>query len=303
MKHIKRTLTAILTSLVITAGNISESAAQLNPLGAQYFHNQYLANPAMAAAEKALIISGSLRQNWSRIPGAPVIQSLTGEYRVGSRVGTGLSIYNEGAGLIKTTRVVGTYSYHLPINEESQQLHFGLSLGFMNERLMNENIDGDQGDISVGRFNRRETYMDGDFGAAYTDNRLNLQLSLPNLKSFFRTDENNTVDRSTFYTSAGYRWGLGEGESAFTVEPKVAFRGIKGYRNILDAGAHASLINDQLLLSAMYHSSKSASFSFGLNYHQFSLIGLYTSETAALRGYTAGNFEIGLKYKVPKKEQ
>ena len=43
-------------ALVFTV-SISSSSAQINPLGAQYFQNQYLANPAMAGFKEATPIT------------------------------------------------------------------------------------------------------------------------------------------------------------------------------------------------------------------------------------------------------
>ncbi|HEY0896332.1 MAG TPA: type IX secretion system membrane protein PorP/SprF, partial [Sphingobacteriaceae bacterium] len=191
----------------------------------------------------------------------------------------------------------GSYAYHLPLNTDGQALHFGVSVGFASERVMNENLNGDQGDQSVGRFNQRETFVDGDFGAAYTDSRLSIQAALPNLKSFFGTDENKAVDRSVFYSAVSYKWFFGTGVNSGTIEPKVAFRGVKGHDNLIDAGANLSLINNQLMLSGMYHSSQSATFGVGVIYNKaLSILGMYTTETAALRGYTNGNFEVGVRY-------
>ena len=36
------------------SASISNSTAQINPLGAQYFQNQYLANPAMAGYQSGM---------------------------------------------------------------------------------------------------------------------------------------------------------------------------------------------------------------------------------------------------------
>ncbi|HEY0896740.1 MAG TPA: PorP/SprF family type IX secretion system membrane protein [Sphingobacteriaceae bacterium] len=297
MKNIIRT--GIVIS-AMTLGSIGQSAAQLNPFGAQYFQNRYLANPSMAALENGLTFNGGFRQLWSKIPGSPVTNALTAEYRVNRKVGTGIRIVNEGSGLIKTTRVMGSYAYHLPLDEASRKLHLGLSFGFMNERLMNEKLDGEQGDITVSRFNRRETYLDGDFGAAYTADRLELEVALPNLKTLFAADDNDAVDQGTFYTSAAYRWTFGEGINAGTIQPKAAFRGVRGFNNMVDLGVQTTLINNQLILSGMYHTSRSATFGFGLDYREFSILGLYSTGTAALRTYTSGNFEIGIRYHMLK---
>lgn len=270
--------------------------AQLNPMGAQYFQNQYLGNPAMAGIEEGLHLKAGLRQLWTSIPGAPVSQTLTADYRMNGKVGLGINLYNDEAGLLKRTSVAATYAYHLPLNSAHRQLHFGLSLGLMYEGILNERIQGEQGDLSVNRFNQRETVIDGDFGAAYTSGKLTLQTALPNLKRLMQNDEHNTVDRAVFFTAASYKFIAGMGSNTVIVEPKVVFRGVKGYRDMWDAGSRIVLAEDRLFLTGMYHSSESATFGMGIKYEALRFTAMYTTETSVLTGYTGGNFEIGLQY-------
>src|SRR5690349_13055024 len=153
------------SALLITFVALSTSAAkaQLNPLSAQYFTNQYLINPAFAGAGQGLKLNGAYRKLWSNVPGSPLTQNLTADYGF-NKVGLGLTVNNESAGLQRQTRVVGSYAYHLPLNDNGQQLHFGVSLGFMSQRLENADIYGNPNDPTVGQYNDRKTYLDGDFG-------------------------------------------------------------------------------------------------------------------------------------------
>ncbi|HEY0897822.1 MAG TPA: PorP/SprF family type IX secretion system membrane protein [Sphingobacteriaceae bacterium] len=275
--------------------NSTVTRAQLNPLSAQYYSNEYLANPAMAAASGGIKVFGGLRQQWSMISGTPFSQAVTAEFALKEKAGLGLNLWNEQAGLIKTTRLMGSYAYHLPLNNENQKLHFGLSLGVASQRLMNEKLYGDPDDPTVGRFNDEGMYVDGDFGVAYTDNKFSIQAAIPNLNSFLKRDQNNITDRSTYYAAVSYRYAYGPTAG---IEPKLAFRGVQGHTNIVDAGVNVSLISNQLLFTGMYHSSQNATFGLGMNFRSLSFLGSYTTETSALRGYTSGNFEIGVGYRL-----
>ena len=298
MKRIKKITVGL---VLLIAGGTDSVMAQLDPMGAQYFQNQYLANPALAGKDAGLELNGGFRKQYSTLPGAPTTQTLTAGYQMNKRVGWGLNLYNDRAGLIKKTRVMGSYAYRLPLNGEDSQLHFGISLGFMNERISYGDIDGDQGDVVVGRFNERETYLDGDFGVAYTNKHLNIQAAIPNMKSFFGTDENNTIDRAVFFSSMSYKWFLGGSTGSAALEPKIVYRGVKGHDNLVDAGANFTMANEQLIFTGMYHSSQSATFGMGVNYNKtLTLMGMYTTETAAMQSYANGNFEIGLKYRFVK---
>jgi type IX secretion system PorP/SprF family membrane protein len=274
-----------------------QSNAQLNPMGSMYFENQYRGNPAMAGIQRGLRLNLGYRKLWSSIPGSPTIETLTGDNGFNEKVGIGLNIYNDKAGLFKRTRTLISYAYHLPLALENQHLSFGLSLGMMNERISDEDLNGDQGDSNVSNYNQRDNYIDGDFGLAYTSNKFTVQASLPNMKGFFKKDINtNSVDRSTFFSALSYKMKLGADIEA---EPKVCYRGVKGYDNIFDIGANLSYSN-MISLFGMYHSSESATFGLGLNYKAIGINGIYTAATSALRGYTNGNFEVNLAVRLGK---
>ncbi len=282
-----------------------EVKAQLNPLAGIYFQNQYLGNPAMAGINQGLNLNMGYRKQWSAMPGAPKTQSFTADYGTGKKVGLGLNVHNDEAGLIKRTRVMATYSYHLPLNAENQKLRFGISLGFMDDRVMNENINGDQNDISVSKFNQRDTYVDGDFGVAYTTEKLTIQGAIPNLKGFLQKEElNASTDRSAFFSAVSYKFYFPEALDGFGVEPKIAFRGVDGFDNILDVGANFTVANKAASVMAIYHSSQSATIGLGAIINSLgSVTANYTTSTAALNGYTSGNFQISLQLNLLKKKE
>ena len=292
---------ALLLLGLLTASTSLESRAQLSPMGVQYFQTEYLANPAMTGISQGYNLNVGYSQQWNSMPGAPVKQYLAGEFHMNEKVGLGFNIYNDEAGLLGKTRATGTFAYHLPLSADNHKLHFGISLGYALESLATEDIIGDQNDPSVSRFLERENFFDGDFGMAYSTNRLTIQAAIPNMKIFLDRDAANTVDRSAFFSSIAYKWAFGEDISRIILEPKVAFRAVKGYKNIVDAGANVNFANNQLNLSAIYHSSRSSTFGCGFNYKNMAIFGLYTTENTPMRGDSNGIFEIGLKVDVKKK--
>jgi len=304
---IKRTLlkaSAGASLLLVNIFSVTEAKAQLYPLGAIYFQNQYLANPAMAGIEEGIRMDMAYRKQWSTLPGAPQTQSLTADYGSEKKVGLGLNIYNDEAGLLKRSRVMATYAYHLPLNQENEKLHFGLSLGIMDERIVNEKIIGSQNDATVGRFNQRKTYLDGDFGIAYTNDRLTLQGSLPNLKTYFNKDqqEGGTANRTGFFGAASYKFFLPNIIEGMGFEPKVVYRQIRGNKSLADIGTNISLADNIVNVMAFYHTSESATIGMGVKYKSLMQIsGLYTTGTSALQGYTNGNFELNVKVNLKNK--
>lgn len=269
-------------------------SAQLNPMGAFYFQNQFLGNPAMAGMG-GLNLNLGIRKQWNTIPGSPATQTMTVDYALTDKAGLGFNVNNDQTGLFKRTRTVGTYAYHLPLNDKDDRLSFGLSLGILSERVSNEELSGDRDDLSVAGFNQRAAFLDGDFGLAYTTKGLNIQLALPNLKGIVKQDEVvGAIDRSTFFSAISYKIKTGI-SSGLDIEPKAVYRGVNGFNDILDLGANLSYGGNKLNFFGMYHSTRSATFGMGMNYQNFGFGGMYTTSTSALSGYTNGNFELSLR--------
>lgn len=277
------------------AQSLGNPSTLYEPLAAQYFLNPYIANPAMAGIDTGLHICVTYQKQWSDVPGAPEAKALTADYMFGKRVGLGMNLYNDKAGLLNSTKVAFTYAYHLPLSLHGESaLHFGLSAAFIARRLDTKSINGDISDEYIYAYNRRDNYFESDFGMAFTRKGLTLQASVPNVISFV---ENKPVDqginRALFFAAAGYKFEVGEQLSS--IEPKLCFRGVKGYDNIVDAGANFIFLRNLLNVFGMYHTSKSFSTGAGINYR--SIGGLqftYTSQTAGLSNYTNGTFELNL---------
>ncbi|WP_307531179.1 PorP/SprF family type IX secretion system membrane protein [Pedobacter sp. W3I1] len=211
-------------------------SAQLNPMGSAYFSNQYLINPAMAGLKEQLNLTAAIRQQFSSIPGSPFSQAFTADYGFTSRAAVALLVYNDRAGVLRNTHASGTFAYHLPLGA-SDKLSFGISLGVANDQINNSEVNGDINDPDLMDVNRRETYIDGDFGTAYTSGGLQVQIALPNMKHLFEKDSYEVADRSIFFSAISYRLTTGLG----ILEPKIAYRGIEGYHNIFDIGANLEL--------------------------------------------------------------
>lgn len=290
---------ALLTIGLLTG--LQKASAQIRPLGAQYYENQYISNPAFAGMDEGMNLNISYRNQWRSIPGSPVTMAVSGDYRVVDKVGVGFNVYNDKAGLIGRTRVMGTYAYHLPLNIDNNALHFGISLGVMKERLDENSIIATPDDLAAARYNQRKSYVDGDFGVAYTTERLTLQGALPNLKKFFKKDDANTVLGSTYLLAMSYK--IGTTLDVVSIEPKISFRGAKDIDNIWDIGTNLKLQNNLISFLGMYHSDKSSTFGVGLNYENFFIQGFYTSQLAGERQRTGGDFEINLKINLLKDQR
>jgi type IX secretion system PorP/SprF family membrane protein len=283
---------------------ILDAKAQLSPIGANFYQNQYLANPAMAGIKSGMYLNSGYNKQWSSIPGAPITQYFTIDNQSG-KIGQGLNIYSDKAGLLNRTRILGSYAYHLPINSDNDAFHFGLSFGLLLERINIADINGNNIDISIQRFNDRDLLLDGDFGIAYTTEKFTVQSAIPNLNNFFRTEIYNTANWNTFFTAINYNYKLEYNNSLYLLQPKISFRGVRESKDILDIGINFSTLQNKIFSSLIYHSSQNFTMGMGINYKDFTISCMYTTRTFTLKGYSDGNLEVGLGYYVktvsPKK--
>lgn len=276
---------------------VLKSQAQLNPLGAQYYVNQYLANPALAGTAPGFEIFGTLKGQWTAIDGAPIMQAVTlTRGSENKKVGLGLNFYNESAGIIKRTSLKATYAYHLPVNQGSSTLDFGLSAGYMDEWIDFNRVRGDNTDGSLANFNQRKMYFDGDFGLAFRSRRFTFQAALPNLKRLMDRDIVRAVaDRSLYMTALSYKLPFDSGAGEF--EPMMVYRGVQNHKDIVDVCANVSVINGKLNFTGIYHSTNSVTIGIGTVYKEsLSIMCQYTTSTADLQGYSNGEAEFGIKY-------
>ena len=270
-------------------------SAQINPLAAQYFQNTYLANPAMAGVKQGIFVNLGYRTQWTNIEGSPQNISATGEYGT-EKVGLGFNFYEDEAGLLTRSKLQASYAYHLPLNNDEKKLHFGISLGLQTNSLNLQKAIGSPNDLTALRFNDKESIIDGDFGLGYSDKNLTIEGSISNLKNQLQIEDNQISNYVTFMTAISYNVAF----SDWQLQPKVVYRGVKNFKNILDMGFELRTYNGQLNFMSMYHTNQSMSFGLAAfnRRRQWQLLTLYNTPVKALKSYAVGTFEIGLQFKI-----
>jgi type IX secretion system PorP/SprF family membrane protein len=291
MKHTKNILIGF--SLMLMA--ISASA-QINPMDAQFFKNPYLANPAKAGALAAARLNIAYRNQWSSMPGSPRSQMISYDTQA-NKVGLGLSVNTDRAGLLDFTKVMGTYAYHVPLNGDKRYLDFGLSLGFYKRNFGLDRVIGDPNDQSLLNYDTKPMF-EGDAGIAYSSPKFGAEVALYNLKGQFKGDFKNSADNQLAYIATDYLFEV----SDWSVKSKLAYRVVRNYTNIVDFGFNATSADEKLDFTTIYHSSKSMSFGIGyLHNKKWHILGVYNTPNTAIKGYVNGTFEVALSLNLQKK--
>lgn len=292
----------VVCCLFITAFNWQASAqyysqvpALLQPSGTQYFQNQYLANPAMAGIDTGLHLNAAHRRQWTGIDDAPVTTFITADMAIGGPSGMGLNIFSDKAGQLTRSRVALSYAYHLPLNTRGDQhLHFGLSLAINMQRVSLHHFNGDVSDPTLAAFNTREDYFEGEYGMAYTGKHWTIQAAIPNARALFSNKDDVSNGGTVLFGAAAYKF-TPEG-AVNSIEPKVCYRQIKNFDDIIDAGVNVAFLNGLLNLTGLYHSSKSFTAGAGVNINGAVVIqAMYTSQTEGIKTYVDGTYELGVK--------
>jgi len=306
MLHIKpRDFAKLFLTTLFMCCTFYSRAQTLNPLQSIYFQNQYLYNPALAGMDDNININLAYRAQWTEFPGTPKTTSFTTDFQPTEKVGLGIDIEEDVAGLLTQTNIMGTYAYHVPLSDHNQKLNFGLSAGIFNSRVNYNDVVGQLPDNEITQYNQIKPYFDGEFGIAYSSNNFSIGAAIPDLKSvFFRTsDEQFDVDRLEFIALASYKISLSNEDRNFVLEPVAGFRVVYGYNDIVDAGFKFTMENYGLWLQTIYHSSQSENVCVGFETGIYAFSFAYNFESGSLVDYSNGSFELGVTVKLGKKKK
>lgn len=106
--------------------------AQQDPLYSQYMLNPFIINPAYSGMTTDLNASAMYRKQWAGFEGSPVTFNANAHIALSAnKMGAGLIVLQDQIGTDKTTEMIATYAYHLPLSEKLK-LSFGLQGGVIN---------------------------------------------------------------------------------------------------------------------------------------------------------------------------
>jgi len=205
----------IIALISILAG-LGSLKAQQTPIFSQYYVDPFLYNPAVAGDSNYTNAYALYRNQWTGIPGAPqtAIFTIDGAVKP-DKVGLGLSIYNDQAGMIDRTGAYGTYAYHVKL-AENQRLSFGLSVGFDQNKIDFSQVKTDDlndptllSNIATATsFNGNAgiKYSYGNFGLGVASYQL-LQSSMNYASSYDSKSVDYTLNRQ-YMASAQYRFAI-----------------------------------------------------------------------------------------------
>jgi type IX secretion system PorP/SprF family membrane protein len=269
--------------------------AQRTTLPAQYFFNPYISNAAMAGTDSSLNLMASYNRQAENVTGTPVNMTFAADYFMGKRVGLGVNVFNQKAGILNQTRAAISYAYHLPVGNNGQRLSFGISAAFINKSISLSHVEGDQGDPLLIDYSSKGIRMDGDLGMAYLSDNWNFQVALPSFRNVMTKNETYSIDRPSLYAAGSYHFRLNQEISSIT--PLIAYSQMKEYKDILDLGVSVKGLNDILSVMAIYHTTENVSAGVSVTIRsQIALMAAYTSHPKDMGPNANGRFSLNAKW-------
>jgi type IX secretion system PorP/SprF family membrane protein len=285
---------------VVLSAALKVNAQQL-PLFSQYYYNPFVINPGftgMSDQTQAYLIH---RSQWKDMPGAPVTYALTVDGPVQSeKIGLGMSLFNDQAGMFKRTGLYTSYSYKFSINDEHHIVP-GVSVGIIDNTIDFSNASvRDAADPLMYGANQRKTTMDATFGVAYFWNDLSAGISVPQLLgNKVRFMENNTNVYTTLRRHvellAQYKLVISETNEVRFL-PSAVMRYVNGAPFQFDVNANFDW-KEMVRAGLSYRHGYSAAANAGVRLNN-NLVAGYTYEymISPLSGYSGGAHEIMLGY-------
>ncbi|HEY1062029.1 MAG TPA: type IX secretion system membrane protein PorP/SprF [Daejeonella sp.] len=287
--------------IVVLLLNCAGLFAQQNALFSQYMFNTLAFNPAYAGSRNVAAATALYRNQWVGIEGAPQTGTFTMDAPFANeRLGLGIQLMSDKVGITKTTGIVLSGAFRIPINEGS--LSFGLQ-GSMNNYhagFSSVNLDpsGPVPDMAFGSDVNKTLYNFGS-GAYYRNSRFYAGLSV---QDFVRNRLNNdTIDVGDItarqsahaYLATGYVFPLG---FDFNLKTSVLVKGVRGAP--VQGDLNATLwIKEVLAIGAEYRTSADISAMMEIRVSPRVSVGYaFDKSITSLRTYNSGSHEFMLRY-------
>lgn len=240
-----------LTIALCLAALTAPAFAQQDPQYSGYMFNHLAINPAYAGSRDVLSASLVIRNQWTGIDGAPKTSSINihGPLKK-KKVGLGLQLLGDELGPKKSSGLLGTYSYRIPVGKG--KLAMGLRAGVYNYNYNWDLIDyKDQADVYNMGGQQNITVPSADAGLYYYTQSFYCGLSASHILHGRLTTYDNITGRDAelathLFATASKAFQLSDN---FVLNPSVLVKATPNAPVAVDLNVNM-LIDDFLWLGA-----------------------------------------------------
>ena len=207
------------------------SAQEGIPLYQDYLTSSwYLIHPSMAGAASANQIRLTGRTQWLDVEDAPSL--ITGSFngRISKKIGLGLLAFSDTNGNFSEGGVFGTFAYHLNLSAretELNQLSFGISLGFLQNKLDQSGFTSLIPDQAINGSVLSDGFASIDFGISYLHQdfytHLSVKNALPHDSKIVTINNVEPQNQRKYIFTTGYTFSVGREDAGISFEPSFQY--------------------------------------------------------------------------------
>jgi type IX secretion system PorP/SprF family membrane protein len=277
--------------------------AQQETQHSMYFFNPLLLNPAYAGSQEAIQVTGTVRDQWTGLKGAPKTQVLSVHSPLKiENIGVGLTVLNDVIGVTKNTGAYADVAYSIKVNKKNNRLSFGLKLGmdFLRQDLSTLRINDNTDELYLDGFNYKKNLFNVGGGIYYYGKRYYLGLSSPRL---VKNKINLAADQKALQENHYYFFGgvVVKINPAINMRPSFIVKYVNNAPLSIE-GNLSFLFYDKIWLGAMYRHQAATGLNIMYNVNQNFRIGYaYDYQLTSLQKFSQGSHELMLSYDLRSK--
>ena len=277
--------------------------AQQETQHSMYFFNPVLLNPAYAGSQEAIQVTGTVRDQWTGLKGAPKTQVLSVHSPLRTEnVGIGLTVLNDQLGVTKNTGLYADIAYSVKVNKKNNRLAFGVKLGmdFFRQDFSSLRVNDNTDALYTDGFNYKKNLFNVGAGVYYYGKRYYLGISTPRLvKNKINLDANQSaIQENHYYAFGGIVIKL---NPAINMRPSFIVKYVNNAPLSIE-GNLSFLFYDKIWIGAMYRHKAAAGLNIMYNINQNLRIGYaYDYQLTSLQKFSQGSHEIMLSYDLRSK--
>src|SRR5258706_3993238 len=135
----------------------------------QFFLNPYTLNPSYAGVEGRTAMFAGYRKQWSSIEGAPVIGTFSFHTPINKELSFGMALANDQRGITQVSSGVATVGYAISIDDITS-VRFGLSAGYGYNSVDFTNV-GNLNDPALANLMSKNSFLIGNAGGPFIKRR------------------------------------------------------------------------------------------------------------------------------------
>ncbi|MES2760964.1 MAG: type IX secretion system membrane protein PorP/SprF [Bacteroidota bacterium] len=298
MKNLK------ITNLFIALLMLSKVVvAQQETQHSMYFFNPVLLNPAYAGSQEAIQITGTVRDQWTKLEGAPKTQVLSIHSPLKTEnIGVGLTVLNDQLGITKNTGVYADLAYSVKVNKKNNRLAFGVKLGmdFFRQDFSKLRINDNTDDLYIQGFNYKKNLFNVGAGIYYYGKRHYIGVSTPRIikNKIDLAYDQKALQENHYYFFGGVVLKL---NPAINMRPSFIVKYVNNAPLSVE-GNLSFLFYEKWWLGCMYRHKAAIGLNVMYNINQNLRIGYaYDYQTTSLQKFSVGSHEIMISYDLRSK--